>query len=552
MASSNYIGVMNPNQFIARDWVAMTNLYGGLIYIDEKYQPIAFWLAKSVEYTDPVTSIMKLRPGITFHDGSDFNAEAVKYTIDYIKNKANGCWSRSWVEPVASVEVVDEFTLKWNFKRPWAGFLGMMATVPGYIISQKALEGDVAMKVLGKVEKKLKKAKAKVAKFEKAVKNQTGAKAQKTAKRIEKEKKKAADLEKQVAELRVKAKGAKDVSKYPVGTGKYMLEEGKPGNYLKLKRNPNWWFGKSVGVPDLPFLDGQIITVIPDQAIRLANLRAGKLDLLYPTYTQYLDLKDDPKFKITRQIGNHFWGLKFNHAKGPAKDIRVRKAVSHAIDRKALIQGLYHGQAVEASGPYHTTHWCHNPELKPVTFDPELSKKLLAEAGYKKGLTITGYMGATTGAVTTTEAIKGMLAKVGIDWKVEALDTVAANDRGKNLEYDLATTGWAYIKEPDMVATSLYHPDGSFNYGRTNNPKVIELIEAGKIEIDMKKRQKIYWELERVLYENYEDVWYGYPITIAARSLRYMGYSIEEHDNGGEFYWHSHPGWFKDGKRQAK
>jgi len=450
---------------------------------------------------------------------------------------------------VRSVEVIDEFTLKWNFKRPWAGFLGMMATVPGYIISKKALEGDVAAKTLGKVEKKLKKSKAAMNKLENSAKDQTGSDAEKTAKKITKEKRNMAALEKEVAALREKAEGAKSVSQYPVGTGKYMLEEGKPGNYLKLKRNPNWWFGKSVGVPDLPHLDGILITVIPDEAIRLANLRAGKLDYLGLTSTQYMDLKDDPKFKITSQIGNHFSGLKFNHMQGPAKDIRVRMAVSHAIDRKALVEGLYHGQAIAASGPYHTTHWCHNPELKPVEYNPELSRKLLAEAGYKDGLTLTGYMGSTSVSVTTTEAIKGMLAKVGINWKVDALDTVAMDDRGKNLEYDLATTGWAYIKEPDMVATSLYHPEGSFNYGRTNNPKVIELIEAGKIEIDMKKRQKIYWELERVLYENYEDVWYSYPIISTARSSRLLGYDVEEHNRGGEFYWHSHPGWFKDGKR---
>jgi len=551
-SASRYIGIMNPNHYIPLDWVSITNIYGGLIYINEKYQPIAFWLAKSVEYTDPLTCIMKLRQGITFHDGSKFNAEAVKFTIDYMKDKSNGCWSRSWVLPIKSVEVVDEFTLKWNFKKPWPGFLGMMATVPGYIISKKALEGDIAMKVLGKVEKKLKKSQSKLAKLVKAAKKQTGEKAQKTAKKIEKEKKKATGLEQQVAGLRIKAKGAKDVDKFPVGTGKYMLEEGKPGNYLKLKRNPNWWFGKSVGIPDLPYLDGIKITVIPDEAIRLANFRAGKLDSLGLSATQYMDLKDNPKFKISSQIGNFMYGLKFNHVKGPAMDIRVRKAVSHAIDRKALVHGLWHGQAIVPSGPFHSTHWCHNPELKPVEYNPELSKKLLAEAGYKKGLTLKGHMSSSTSGVTTTEAIKGMLAKVGINWKVDALDPVAEDDRNKNLEYDLAGTMFAYIKEPDMVATGLYHPEGSFNYGRTNTPKAIELIEAGKIEIDMKKRQKIYWELERVLYENYEDVWFSYPIWNTARSLRVLGYDVKEHDAGGEFYWHSHPGWFKDGRRTAK
>jgi hypothetical protein len=66
------------------------------------------------------------------------------------------------------------------------------------------------------------------------------------------------------------------------------------------------------------------------------------------------------------------------------------------------------------------------------------------------------------------------------------------------------------------------------------------------------KRQKIYWELERVLYENYEDAWISYPLINVARSSRLLGYDVNKHIKGGEFYYYSHPGWFKDGRRSAK
>ena len=262
-----------------------------------------------------------------------------------------------------------------------------------------------------------------------------------------------------------------------------------------------------------------------------------------------MDLKDDPNFKVSSYVGNHMTGLKFNHVKGPCQDIKVRKAISHAIDRKALIEGLSHGQGVLATGPFHSTHWCHNPNLKPVEYNPELSKKLLTEAGYSKGLTITGYSGSSTGVISNTEAIKAMLSKVGITWKVDALDMAAMSDRSRNLEYDLAISGAAFIEEPDLMITTAYHPDGGGNHGRTNNPKAIELIEAGKAEIDLEKRQKIYWELEKVLYDNYEDVWISYPIINTARSKRLMGYDLEKHKQGGEFYYNSHIAWFKDGRR---
>ena len=74
---------------------------------------------------------------------------------------------------------------------------------------------------------------------------------------------------------------------------------------------------------------------------------------------------------------------------------------------------------------YPTDHWCHNPNLKPVNYDPELSKKLLAQAGYKNGLTIKGFMDNTAVSTTMAEAMKAMLAKVGITWNVELLDPAA-------------------------------------------------------------------------------------------------------------------------------
>jgi peptide/nickel transport system substrate-binding protein len=537
-AASRYIGLMNPNHWPVYDWVAITQMYEDIAYIAGEWKPTFLWLAKSVEYTDPLTCIMKLRKGIKFHDGSDFNAEAVKYLMDYMKDKKNGCWTRAWIRPVKSVEVVDEHTVKWNFEKPWAGFIGMMATTPGYMVSKKALEGDVALLEAKKLKGKLKTAKKKLAKAEKKGKQA----------KIDKARKKVAKIQDQYDTAAAKSKGAKSVDVHPVGTGRYMFEEGRPGNYLKLKRNPNWWFAKSIGQPDMPYPDGLITYVIADLTVRLANLRAGKIHAMGLSPSQVAMVKNDPKLKISSNPTNFLVALRFNTQKGPAKDIRVRKAISHAIDRKAILAGTAFGQGTIASAMYMDTHWCHNPNLKPVTYDPELSKKLLAEAGYPNGLKISGYMSNLPDSVTRTEAIKNMLAQVGIDWKVDVLDNVAISDRMKNVEYDLAQGGWAYIKDPDMMASGLYHPDGGFNYGRSNNPEAIALVEAGNTELDMDKRQKIYWELERVLYENYEDAWLYWPVSNTARRLNLLGNDSAMQREGQETYWFSHPEYLKDGK----
>lgn len=546
-ASARYVGLMNPNHWPVRDWGAITQIYDGIAYIDMSQNPAGLWLAESVEYTDSLTAIMKLRPGITFHDGTPFNAEAVKFTIDYMKDKKNGAWTRNWVSPVKSTEVLDELTLKWNFKKSWAGFIGMMSTTPGYMISKKALEGDMALRELKKIDKKQKKNKDKLAKLVKAGK---GTPDEKTAKKIAKARKKVAESEKLIAELSAKAKGAKDLDTNPVGAGAFMLEEGKPGNYLKLKRNPNWWFGQAMGM-DMPFYDGKLITIIPDEAVRLANLRSGKIDYMGLSATQYMDLKDDPNFLITNTERNAHTSLIFNQATGPARDIRVRKALSHAIDRKALVAGLLYGQGIVASSVYHTAHWAHNPNLKPVSYDPELSKKLLKEAGYAKGLTLEGYIGTAATDISRAEAIKAMLAKVGVTWKIVSLDPASSSDRNKNLEYDMAAGGWGYLKEPDMVLQGMYHPDGGWHHGRNDIPGILPLIEKGRAELDMKKRQKIYWEIEELLYENYADIWLYYAKFATARSKRIMGYNRSRYLKGGEYYSFSHRLWFKDGKNSA-
>ncbi len=117
-AVSRYIGLMNPNHWPVYDWVAITQMYEDIAYIESDFKPSTLWLAESYEYTDPLTCIMKLRKGIKYHDGTDFDAESVKYLMDYMKDKKNGCWTRAWIRPIKSVEALDKYTVKWNFKDP--------------------------------------------------------------------------------------------------------------------------------------------------------------------------------------------------------------------------------------------------------------------------------------------------------------------------------------------------------------------------------------------------------------------------------------------------
>jgi len=550
-ANPLYIGLMNPNHWPVNDWVAMTYFYEMLIYNDGQFKPTVPWLAESWEYTDPLTCVMKLRQGVQFHDGTPFNAESLKYQIEWIKDRQNGAWSRAWIEPVKSIEAVDEYTVKWTFTKPWGSFLGILANVPGYAISKQALENDVVIKQAAKLTGKAKKAKKKIVNLEEKAKKaeaEGGEAAEKAKAKLEKARQKAADLEVQAAEMAAKAEGLKKTDVQPVGTGKYMLEEGSPGNFLKLKRNPNWWFGKAIGKPEMPYFDGILINIIPDPSVRLANLRAGKIDSMYVEESQYNLIKNDPNLNVYVYPLNWQASGRFNTTKGPCKDIRVRKAISHAIDRKAIIAGVTFGLGIEASCMYPESHWGHNPDLKPVKYDPELAKELLAEAGYADGLTVKGYMGNTATLQTIAEAIKNMLAQVGVNWKVDILDPAAISERMRSIDYDFAQGGWNWILDPDLMATGLFHPEGGFNFGRSNNEKAIPLIEAARKEIDQDKRQKMYWEIEKAVYDNYEDAWLYWPQAMTVFRKNVLGWNQELYLQGREGFWFSHCRWFKDGK----
>ena len=483
LAAEQYIGKMNPNHWPVLDWVSMSYFHEKLVVNDGRHKPTVMWLAEDLIWDNPQQATMRLRSGVSFHDGTPFDAKGIKYQIDWIRQPGSNAFTVSWLAQLDTVEVIDDRTLSWKFKTPWGSFMGVLANVPGYAMSQKALQEDV-----------------------------------------------------------------EKYDSQPQGTGPYMVEEASPGNFLKLKRNPNWWFAKASGNPDMPYFDGILVTIIPDPAVRLANLRAGKIDILTLDKSQYTAARGDPNLNVYRSPANHLNGLRFNSTKSVFQDIRLRKAVSHAIDRKALIAGTQFGLARIASCMYPEDHWCHNPNLQPVAYDPDLSKKLLAEAGHGGGLKIRGYYSNTSMGQTIAEAVKGMLVKVGIDWEVELLAPTASAARMQSLDYDLAQGGWVFVLEPDLMPTGLYYPGGGFNHGRSKNDAAIALIEQGRKAVDPEARRDIYWQLEEVLYNAYEDVWLWWEEGATAHRKVVQGFDHENFLKHREAWHFSHPLWFKDGK----
>lgn len=484
LAAPIYIGNMNPNRWPVNDWVSLSYFHEKLVVNDGAYRPTVPYLAESLVREGIKSVTLTLRSGVQFHDGSPLTAESVKFLFDWIRKPENAAWTVGSLADLDNIEVIGPLKLRFNLKNNWAAFEGVLSGAAGYLLSSVALQQD--------------------------------------ARRFE--------------------------STAPKGLGPFMVEEASPGNHLKLKRNPNWWLAKALGRPDMPYFDGMMISVIPDPSVRLANFRAGKLDILALDKTQYPALYNDKNFDLQVLPANHSSGYRFNAAKGPCKDIRVRKAISHAIDRKALIEGTQFGLARPSSGLYPEDHWAHNPTLKPVEFNPKFARDMLAEAGFEKGLTIRGYVINNAAAVQVAEAVKNMLAQVGINWQVDALAPVAAAARREAGDYDFASGGWSFVLDPDLSMSGLYHPNGNFSQGRPDNAELRAQIEAARNELSLEKRQVMYQALEKRVVDEYLDVWLWWELSVTAYQKWVRGMSFDGNVRYKESWWFTHPLWFADGK----
>ena len=140
-----------------------------------------------------------------------------------------------------------------------------------------------------------------------------------------------------------------------------------------------------------------------------------------------------------------------------------------------------------------------------------------------------------------------MLAKVGITWRPVFLGITGMIEPFRKLDFDIIGNLYPWIQEPDHMATLLYDPTSPLNNGRSRNDKAIALIRLGRETTDEAKRAKIYFELEKVLYDNYEDAWLWWPTAVLASSRNIQGVNRPMWQQYGEGYFFSHPMWFKDG-----
>jgi peptide/nickel transport system substrate-binding protein len=450
--------------------------------------PIEGDLAESWSQPSETTYIFKLRKGVRWQskppvNGRELTSEDVLYSVERfrtVKGNANAYMLGS----LDKVEAPDKYTIKFTLKEPYVWFLDMLANSHAVaIIAKECVE-------------------------------------------------KFGDLKRPEA---------------TVGSGPWMLDSYRPNVGYTYVRNPGYF------QPGLPYLDRVEAAVDEDNASRMAAFLAGKYDLGWEyqgviNRTDWLGLKDTLKQKRPRLQTAEYPNAVMNHIymrtdKPPFNDVRVRRAMSLAINRQEIIDSVYEGAAaMNPPVPAALKDWSVpfgqlGEGAQYYKHDPVRAKKLLAEAGHPNGFQAT--MDFTTYGsqilIDITQLILRHLKDVGIDVKLNTKEYgayIATTFYGK---YDSMAFGpQTGFQEPDNFLFGQYYPGEVKNQGHINDPVVADMLVRQRRTHDVAKRREVIYEIQRYLAKQQYYVQMPSPIQIAVWDAAVKNYAPNvSYDYGG-------------------
>ena len=323
-------------------------------------------------------------------------------------------------------------------------------------------------------------------------------------------------------------------SRKPVGSNYYILDNWKSGQQVSLTRNPLSINGKAN-------INNLISRIIPDTSSQFMELTADNIDLMNINPIQFQrvfpsreDLRD--KIDLYKELGNGYTYLGFNLKKEPFNDRRVRKALNLAIDKNEIVKGVLLGLGEPLASPYKPgTRW-NNTKLKPYQYDSNRALNLLSEAGYKKNkdgllekngkvLRFEILTNQNKQREMTAVIIQRRLKEIGVDVSIRVIEWASfINQFIKTGDFDVVVLGWSLSLDPDQfnIWHSTQQGPGQFNFLGYENKRVDTLLERGRLELDVSKREKIYHEFSDILLDDSPIVYLyaGYGLSAINKRVR--------------------------------
>lgn len=325
------------------------------------------------------------------------------------------------------------------------------------------------------------------------------------------------------------------LARHPIGTGPYIFKSWQTQDRIMLTYNPDYFEGR-------PYLNGYISMVKPDQATIFLELKAGNIDRMGLTPLQYMRQTEYPKFQKMfnkfRYTAFAYTYLGYNLEDPKFKDVRVRQALTTAINKPEIIDGVLLGLGTPATGPYKPGTWFYNPDVPAFPFDPGKAKALLAAAGWrlnaqgiqeKEGqpfeFTILTNQGNEV-RVRSAEIIQRRLREVGVLVNIRTVEWAAfLKEFIEKGRFEAVLLGWTTGQDPDVY--DIWHSSktrpGELNFIRYNNPEVDDLLERGRHTFDQAKRKAYYFRFQEILAHDQPYTFLYVPDSLPAVSSRIHG-----------------------------
>jgi peptide/nickel transport system substrate-binding protein len=420
---------------------------------------------------DGLQYTFKLRRGITFHDGTPLNAEAVKFSIERQINPNHPAYklgkypfANFFFGNVKAVEVLSEERVAFLLNEPRASFLSILTAGAASIVSPTAV-----------------------------------------------------------------MKWGPDYPTHPVGTGPFRFASWDRGQRVVLEKNPTYW-KYPVKVERVIYRP-----IVEDQARLTELLTGTLDVIVGVPADFVSQLEQNAKITLLKQVGAHVWYLGMNNQKKPFDDKRVRQALNYAVNKDAIVKDVLKGTGASSRGPVLPGTWGADPALKAYPYDPERAKKLLAEAGYPNGFSTTLWVpesgSGMQAPVAMSTVMQSNLKAVGVNVSLQTMEWGAYLAKLRTKEQELFALSWmAGTEDPDMVMYPLLHssqwtPVGP-NRALYKNARFDALLQQARLTTDQAKRAQLYKEAQRILVDDAPWVFVDHEIQIAALSKRVQGFKL--------------------------
>ena len=417
----------------------------GLYKYNEKIEPVP-WLAEKVDLSsDGRAYTFYLRKGVMFHDGTEMDAEAVKFSMDRVRDEKNKQYpGYADGKLVAETVVVDKYTYRMVLQEPNCGFPARLTGRLGAVVSPTA----------------------------------------------------------------VRTMGEDKFGTAPVGTGPFKFKEFKNDQSARVEKYENYW-RNGADDKKLPYLDAVEWRVITEPTARLTALQTGDVHIAAVRDQDVPLVKKDTNLVYAQQPGFGLGTFAFNITVPPFNNKALRQAVNFAIDREEIVRAVYEGlREVGNSFIPLTMEWALDKDFKPYSHDPQKAKAKLAEGGQPNGFEFTAWIAAGSSQTQQLfELMQAQLDKVGIKMKIEMADfngVVIPKWQKAEPDAHVWGIGWSTGVDPDSLITNILTKDGSFNYIKYDNPRVTELIVQARsvVGCSLQERGKLYKEAMRLIMDD--------------------------------------------------